>query len=228
MKLSVVIPVLDEAAGIRSALQHLQPLRAIGHEVILIDGGSRDATFELAEGFVDSRLRSKAGRAVQMNAGARVARGEVLLFLHADTRLPVDAVTAIANGLPRSGRAWGRFDVRIDGEHRLLQVVACAMNLRSRLTSICTGDQTIFVRRDLFERVGGFPQIELMEDIALSRRLRGCSPPLALREAVITSARRWEKRGVWRTIMLMWWLRLRFFFGASPAALRRAYDDEAK
>jgi rSAM/selenodomain-associated transferase 2 len=160
-----------------------------------------------------------------MNAGAALAQGEVLLFLHADTRLPENADARILQGLA-AGKAWGRFNVHIEGESRLLPVIAFFINLRSRATGIATGDQGIFVRRDAFQRVGGFPPLELMEDIALSRSLKRVSRPLCLADKAVTSGRRWERRGVLRTVLLMGWLRLRFFFGAAPAKLARLYDGE--
>ena len=226
MKLSIVVPVLDEAAGIVEALSALQPLRTRGHELFVVDGGSHDGTARLAAPLADRILQSPRGRARQMNEGARQASGDVVVFLHADTRLPEGADRMILDGLARSGRAWGRFDVAIEGRHPLLRVIAAAMNLRSRLTAVCTGDQAIFVQRARFEGVGGFPPIELMEDVALSKRLRRGSRPLCLRARAITSGRRWEQRGVWRTMALMWWLRLRYFLGASPERLRRAYESE--
>ncbi|HEX6158401.1 MAG TPA: TIGR04283 family arsenosugar biosynthesis glycosyltransferase [Burkholderiales bacterium] len=214
-RLSVVVPALNEACAIRAALEALAPLRARGHEVIVVDGGSSDGTAELAAGWCDRVLTAPRGRALQMNAGARAARGDVLLFLHADTRLPPRA-----DELVLDCPAWGRFDVRIEGRHRLLKVVAWAMNLRSRLTGIATGDQAIFVRRELFP---GFPEIALMEDLALCRMLKRIDSPSCLRERVVTSGRRWEARGVLRTIVLMWRLRLLYFLGASPDALARKY-----
>jgi rSAM/selenodomain-associated transferase 2 len=221
--LSIVVPTLDEAAVIVSQLQALQALRARGHEVIVVDGGSRDGTAGLAQSLADRVLEAPRGRAVQMNAGARAASGDVLLFLHADTRLPEDADARVLEALAAPRAGWGRFDVRISGTHPLLPVVASAMNLRSRLTGIATGDQAIFVRRSLFEAVGGFPEIALMEDIALSATLRAHARPRCLRSRVTTSGRRWEKHGVLRTVLTMWRLRLAYFLGAAPARLARDY-----
>jgi rSAM/selenodomain-associated transferase 2 len=192
--------------------------------VIVVDGGSSDGTRASAAPLADRVLAAPRGRASQMNAGAAAARGDVLLFLHADTQLPADADRLILDGLDARGRAWGRFDVRIDGAHPLLRVVAGLMNLRSRLTGIATGDQAIFVHRAALATAGGFPPLALMEDVALSATLKRISRPLCLRERVVTSGRRWESRGVVRTIVLMWWLRLRYFLGASPERLARLYD----
>jgi rSAM/selenodomain-associated transferase 2 len=225
-RLSIVMPVLNEAANIVGALERLQPLRARGHEVIAVDGGSEDGTAKLAEPLADRVLEAPRGRARQMNAGAERASGDVLLFLHADTRLPENADRLIADRLPGTALAWGRFDVVIEGRHPMLKVIAAAMNLRSRWTGICTGDQGIFVHRDLFQRIGGYPPIDLMEDIALTSLLRRRARPVCLARHVITSGRRWERHGVWRTTALMWWLRLRYFLGASPAQLRRLYEGE--
>ena len=221
--LSIVIPVLDEATTIVAALDALAPLRARGTEIIVVDGGSGDDTAALARPLADFVITSARGRAVQMNAGAALARGDVLLFLHADTRLPDDADRLVLEGLRRSKRAWGRFDVAIDGRHPLLPLVAAAMNRRSRLTGIATGDQAMFVTRDAFDSVGGFPDIALMEDITLARNLKRVSWPLCLSARVTTSGRRWEQRGVLRTILLMWRLRLAYFFGAKPDELARRY-----
>jgi rSAM/selenodomain-associated transferase 2 len=223
-RISIIIPTLNEAASIEAALARLQPLRGRGHELIVVDGGSHDGTPELARPLADRVITAARGRALQMNAGAQAARGEILLFLHADTRLPADADRLILDGLERTRAAWGRFDVRIDGHHASLAVVAWFMNRRSRLTLVCTGDQSIFVRRDAFALVGGYPPIDLMEDIALSKLLRRQGRLLCIADAVFTSARRWEARGVWRTVVLMWWLRLRYFLGSSPAHLLRLYQ----
>jgi len=225
-RISIIVPTLNEAEGVAATLAALAPLRARGHEVIVVDGGSSDRTLALSRGGADRVVSAPRGRASQMNAGAALSRGEVLVFLHADTRLPENADARILQRLATSGRKWGRFDVLIKGESRLLPVVAFFMNLRSRATGIATGDQAIFARRDAFERAGRFPPLELMEDIALSRALKRISRPLCLADKAVTSGRRWERRGVLRTVFLMWWLRLRFFLGAAPASLARFYDGE--
>jgi rSAM/selenodomain-associated transferase 2 len=213
-----VVPVLNEAAGIRAALEALAPLRARGHEVIVADGGSEDGTADLARPLCDRVIVAPRGRALQMNAGARVAEGDVLLFLHADTVLPPDASEVISQSTANS--VWGRFDVEIEGRHPMLKVVAWSMNLRSRLTGIATGDQAIFVRRDAF---AGFPGIPLMEDVAFSKAMKRRGAPACLRSRVRTSGRRWESRGVLRTVFLMWRLRLAYALGADPARLAEKY-----
>jgi len=222
--LSIIIPVLDEAAAIADALCALSPLRARGAEAIVVDGGSTDDTLARATPLADRVIAGARGRAAQMNAGAALARGAVLLFLHADTRLPPDADRLVLDGLAKFGRAWGRFDVAIEGRHALLPLVAAFMNARSRLTGIATGDQAMFMTREAFGAAGGFPDIVLMEDIELARRLKRISRPLSLRARVSTSGRRWESRGVVRTILLMWRLRLAYFFGADPKELRARYE----
>ncbi len=220
--LSIIIPALNEATTIRSQLESLQPLRGQGAELILVDGGSSDGTPEQAQLLADKIIDSARGRALQMNAGASISAGEVLLFLHADTRLPESAFENIHNAIAAGG-VWGRFDVHIDGAHSLLRIVECMMNWRSRLTGIATGDQAIFVRREVFEQLGGYPELPLMEDIALTTMLKRIASPVCLRERVITSGRRWEKHGVLRTIFLMWRLRAAYFFGADPFKLAIHY-----
>jgi rSAM/selenodomain-associated transferase 2 len=219
------MPALDEQDGIVRALEALAPARCAAAEVIVVDGGSGDGTRERALPLADRVVEASRGRARQMNAGAALARAPVLLFLHADTRLPAQGLERVVDALAGE-RCWGRFDVRIEGGNALLPIVAAGMNLRSRLTGIATGDQAMFVRRDAFERAGGFPDIPLMEDVALSRILRRFSRPACLRERVATSARRWERAGTLRTIVLMWRLRLAFALGADPRGLARRYGVE--
>jgi rSAM/selenodomain-associated transferase 2 len=221
--LSIIIPTLNEAAGIAGRLADLQPLRRRGAEVIVVDGASTDDTCALAAPLVDSVVDAPRGRALQMNAGARCARGDVLLFLHADTRLPESADSLLGSRLADARWVWGRFDIAIEGAHPLLQVVAWSMNHRSRLTGIATGDQAMFARRAAFASVGGFPELPLMEDIALSRRLKHLGRPLCLRARAATSGRRWERNGVLRTIALMWRLRASYWLGVDPARLAQAY-----
>ena len=204
-------------------LSSLQSLRLSGHEVIVVDGGSQDTTEMLAQPLSDQFIRGPRGRARQLNAGARIAKGDILLFLHADTLLPESADLLIIDELRVSNKSWGHFDVILSGGHPLLRVVECLMNWRSRLTGIATGDQGIFMKKELFERVGGFPEIELMEDIALSKILKRYGAPLCLRQKVITSSRRWERNGILHTIFLMWRLRLAYALGADPDRLARSY-----
>lgn len=224
-QLTIIVPVLNEAAGVVATLQALQAMRSRGAEIVIVDGGSTDGTLDLARPLADQVLVSPRGRARQMNAGAAMAHGRVLLFLHADTRLPKQADLTIleAIGDVLEGRHWGRFDVVIEGRSPWLKLVARLMNLRSRLTGIATGDQAIFVARSAFRAVGGFPDIPLMEDIALSKALKHLGRPVCLAARATTSGRRWEKHGVWRTISFMWWLRLRYFLGADPVRLALEY-----
>ncbi len=223
MRLSIVIPTLDEASALSAALAALAAMRAAGHEVIVVDGGSTDGTPGIAMPLADRVLAAPRGRALQMNAGAKAARGDVLLFLHADSRLPRTAYDDIAGAL-RAGARWGRFDVVIRGRPRILRLVAAMMNLRSRLTGIATGDQGIFVVRALFDAAGGYAAIPLMEDVQLSRTLkRAGGRPACLSARIETSGRRWESQGPWRTIFMMWRLRLAYALGADPARLARHY-----
>lgn len=222
MKLSIILPALNEASGISATLTALQALRAAGHELIVVDGGSVDATALLASVDADQVINSTRGRARQMNAGAAAANGEALLFLHADTRLPEQADSLIRNAL--QSRLWGRFDVEISGRPALLRVVAGMMNQRSRLTGIATGDQAMFMTRAAFDAAGGFPDQPLMEDIELSKRLKRLGPPVCLRQRVITSGRRWERHGVWRTILLMWRLRFDYWRGVPVEQLAARYQ----
>jgi rSAM/selenodomain-associated transferase 2/rSAM/selenodomain-associated transferase 1 len=227
MRLSIVVPVVNEGRDIASALAALQPLRAHGHEIIVVDGGSRDRTLALATPLADRALGAPPGRSSQLNAGAAEARRDTLLFLHADTRLPANAIEAIARAL-HAGYRWGRFDVAIEGASPLLPLVATMMNLRSRMTGIATGDQAIFVCRDTFEAAGGFPPLPLMEDVALSKILkRTAGRPACLRERVVTSGRRFDARGAIRTIAAMSRLRFDYWRGVDPAALAQRYPPHA-
>ncbi|HEX6003940.1 MAG TPA: TIGR04283 family arsenosugar biosynthesis glycosyltransferase [Burkholderiales bacterium] len=222
MSLSIIVPCLNEGDGIEATLAALSPLRRRGTEVIVVDGGSTDATVHRARE-ADRIFTAPRGRSVQMNAGAARASGGILLFLHADCRLPLEADRLVIESLQRTRRGWGRFDVHIESRSPLLRLVAALMNLRSRMTGIATGDQALFVTRPLFEAVGGFPAIGLMEDIALSRRLKRYGRPLCLKHKVAVSARRWERHGILATIVLMWRLRFAYWLGADPDELAMRY-----
>jgi rSAM/selenodomain-associated transferase 2 len=222
-RISIVLPILNEEAHVAACLGALQPLRGQNSELIVADGGSRDRSVALAEPLADRVVVGPRGRAAQMNAGARQANGDILWFLHADSLPPPDALSLIRAALAGRERGWGRFDVRLSGRRPSLRMVEFSMNLRSRLTGIATGDQGIFVRRDLFERIGCYPPIALMEDIALSRTLKRYGRPVCLRQRVLTSSRRWERDGIARTVLLMWRLRLAYFLGADPDRLARIY-----
>ncbi len=221
MKLSIILPALNEASGILASLTALQPLRAAGHELIVVDGGSVDATAMLASIDADQVITSMRGRARQMNAGVAAASGDALLFLHVDTRLPESAAELIEAALQQ--QVWGRFDVHIVGRPKMLQVVAALMNLRSRWTGIASGDQAMFMTRAAFDAAGGFPEQPLMEDIELSKRLKRLGPPACLHQRVVTSGRRWEQHGVWRTILLMWRLRFDYWRGVPADRLAARY-----
>ncbi len=221
-RLSVIIPVLNEAEAVRRFSPRWQALQASGAEVLLVDGGSTDDTVDRLERAGLRVITAPRGRGGQLRCGAERATGEILLFLHADTRLPDGALELVRQGL-RGPRCWGRFDVRIDSERRLLAVVSRAINLRSRLSGIATGDQALFMTREAYQTAGGFADQPLMEDIALSARLKRLGPPVCLRPPVLTSGRRWERHGVWRTILLMWGLRLAYWLGVPATTLVRLY-----
>ena len=220
---SIIMPVLNEAAILPQQLDCLQTLRQAGHELIIVDGGSSDDTPELARPYADHLLESPRGRGRQMNLGSQYAQHEWLIFLHADTQLSASAMACLQTALRQATTQWGRFDIQLSGRHALFRVIAWFMNKRSRLTGIATGDQAIFVNRAVFSRAGGFADMPLMEDIALSRILGKFSPPVCLRSTVTTSARRWQENGILKTILMMWLFRLRYFFGTSPEVLVERY-----
>jgi rSAM/selenodomain-associated transferase 2 len=223
MRIAVIIPALNEAPGLQRILTPLLEWQVRGHELILVDGGSQDATASIAAAAGVLVVRSEKGRARQMNAGAAAASADVLLFLHADTELPSDADRLIGNGLSSGDYAWGRFDVRIHGHARMFPLISTMINVRSRLSGIATGDQALFMTRAAYARVGGFPDLPLMEDVEICKRLKRHSRPLCLRQRVVTSGRRWETRGVWRTIVLMWRLRFAYWRGTPAEQLARLY-----
>ena len=219
--LSIIVPAYNEAGTIIGFLQPLQTLRAMGCEVILVDGGSSDNTQALAEPYVDCVIESDAGRAKQMNKGAQTAQGEYLLFLHADTYLPDGSQwhQQLVNQKPR----WAFFPVQLSSEALLFRVISFFMNCRSRLTKVATGDQSVIIHRHLFVALMGFPEIELMEDIAMSKILRKIAKPWIFDQPVITSSRRWQEKGVIKTITLMWFLRLAYVLKVDAKRLRRYY-----
>lgn len=217
MQFSIIIPTLNEQQGIKDCLLALQCYREQA-EIIVVDGGSRDLTRTIATPLVDRVLSSEPGRARQMNVGANAAQGEMLIFLHADTYLPEQALSLI------QGATWGRFDIHLIGSHWMLPIIACMMNWRSRLTGIATGDQVIFVSKAAFMAVNGYPDIALMEDISLSQRLKKLSSPRCLTAKVHSSARRWQTFGVFKLILLMWSLRLGYFFAEHPDDLAKRYQ----
>lgn len=219
---SIIIPVLNEASTIAEQLRRLREQLGTRWELIVVDGGSSDATAARASPHCDHLVQSLAGRSRQMNAGAAVAAGQILVFLHADTRLPADFERQMQAFLTAE-KGWGRFDVQLDDEHPMLRIIGGMMNLRSRLTGIATGDQTFFVRREFFSELQGFREIPLMEDVDFSRRACRRQRPFCSRSRVITSARKWQRNGIFRTMALMWWIRLAYFVGISPATLHRWY-----
>jgi rSAM/selenodomain-associated transferase 2 len=233
LNLSIIIPLLNEVDNLPNLIAHINALSPAPQQVILVDGGSTDgsitAAYNLLKGLpkmtpssIDWHIiESTAGRARQMNAGAKRATEDVLLFLHADTRLPTDAIADIQRAMTTYD--WGRFDVRLDSSHPLLKVVGMMINKRSRLVSIATGDQAIFIKKSLFERLGGYPDQPLMEDVELCKRLKTISRPACLKSTVTTSARRWQQHGYFRTIFLMWHLRFDYWRGVSPDSLKQRY-----
>ncbi len=222
-KISVIIPTLNEESCIGYTLSQLQPLRSEGHEIILCDGGSYDRTIAIAQPLVDQVVTSPAGRAIQMNRGADKATGDILWFLHADTIVPTAVDTIIIDCFTHRTKVWGRFDIRLSGSHPMFRLIELMMNLRSCITGTATGDQGIFMLRYAFDQIGGFAEIPLMEDIAMSTKLKRIKPAVCIKQRLITSSRRWEQHGIVKTILLMWWLRLAYYFGVSPKYLANRY-----
>jgi len=220
--ISIIVPVLNEESHIRDFLNTLQCYRKSGHEIIIVDGGSIDNTYNFCKQHVDQLLISNAGRAIQMNLGAKHAKNNILLFLHSDTILPDNADALIIKSLTNIYH-WGRFDIKLSGKQFIFQIIEKMINIRSRYTKIATGDQAIFIYKAIFNDINGYPEIELMEDIAISKLLRKRYPCKCVTEKVITSSRRWENNGIIKTIFLMWTLRLLFFIGAKPSQLFRFY-----
>ena len=223
MKLSIIIPSFNEEDNILNTLNAVQVLRKAGHEMILVDGGSTDRTLDLAQGLVDTIIKSEKGRAKQMNAGAKEAQGDILIFLHADTVLPKNIENVIIESLSYSKCVWGRFNVQLSGKSLAFRIIETLMNKRSCLTSIATGDQAIFIQKNMFYEINGFPEIPLMEDIEISKKLKHYSKAICIKERVITSSRRWEENGILRTVLLMWSIRLAWFFGISAEQLKKRY-----
>lgn len=223
MKLSIIIPVFNESVRITQCLIALQSLREQGHEIVVVDGGSDDDTLSLASPLSDILIKTKKSRAIQMNTGAAQATGECLLFLHVDTFLPAN-VAELFFQIDNCKKLWGRFDIKLSGTNFLFRIIETCMNVRSRLTGIMTGDQVLFISRELFSEVGGFPEIALMEDITISKKLLDLAKPVCLKEKVLSSSRRWEKNGIIKTVFKMWLLRLLYFFNFDINKLARMYS----
>ncbi|VAW93181.1 Glycosyl transferase, family 2 [hydrothermal vent metagenome] len=221
-KISIIIPVINEATSIINFLKPLQYYRNKGHELILVDGGSHDDTLKLSQNYVDQTFSSKLGRAAQMNFGAKHANNTILLFLHSDTYLPNSADTIIINALTKN-KIWGRFNVELSNNRFIFRTIAWLMNLRSKITKLATGDQAIFINKKIFNNIKGYPDIPLMEDIALCKNLRKKYSCVCLSNKIITSSRRWEKNGIYHTIILMWRIRALYYFGVSPKRLAELY-----
>ena len=222
--ISIIVPTINEGRTIDSCLRQLSGMRNRGHEVIVVDGGSDDDTLVTARPLADKVIQNQKGRARQMNAGAGLAKGDIYLFLHADTILPGDADRLILDCVKLYPDFWGRFDVKLSGTHWLLRVIGLFMNFRTRITGIVTGDHGIFVSRRWFETIGGYETIDIMEDISISKRLKRLGRPVCLKASVITSSRRWEENGILRTVFKMWRLRLAYALGVNPDHLVTQYE----
>ena len=235
---SIIIPVLNEAGNLAHLFTNINKLNPKPQQVILVDGGSTDDSIDIIRIFINELMpdnnrkidwqmtESKSGRALQMNTGAALATAEILLFLHADTQLPIDAIESISEATKRA--EWGRFDVQIDSRQLMLKLVSQMINWRSKLSGIATGDQAIFISQSLFEQIGGYPNQALMEDVELcnqlkSTQLKDIAKPACLKNKVITSARRWQQHGTWRTILLMWHLRFDYWRGVSADNIKQRY-----
>lgn len=219
--LSIIVPTLNEAQNLQQTLQPLQPLRGSELEIIVADGGSDDGTLELAQNWADQIIRAPKGRAAQMNTGAKLANGSTLLFLHADAHLSAATLQAVRHKTDRA--TWGRFDVELRSERFVFRIIEKMMNLRSCVTNVATGDQAMFVNTEVFRQLGGFPEIALMEDVALSKKLRAISRPLCVCQPVSVSVRYWEKNGVLTSVMRMWYIRAAYLLGVSPDTLKNLY-----
>ena len=221
--ISIIIPTFNESHSIKNTLNSLMPLVQEGHELIIVDGGSNDDTVSICKHYTDNVFIAPKGRSSQMNSGAKKASKDTLVFLHADTILPTHAGSLITNALSQSNNKWGHFQVRFNGSRPILRVIEFLMNTRSCITGIVTGDQTIFIRKTLFEKINGYRDIPLMEDIEISKSLKKYSKPICMKTSVLTSSRRWETNGYIKTIVLMWKLRLFYFFGVPADKLVKLY-----
>ena len=223
LKLSIIVPVLNEAQFLSRQHNLFKSLLREGHEIIIVDGGSEDKSVLIARSVDCETFITKASRGYQLHFGAMKSKNDTLLFMHADTLLPESATALISNVLTRSKKHWGRFDVSFNNSNLIFSIIAWFMNKRSCLTGVVTGDHAIFVNRDIYIRSGGFEDIPIMEDIEISKRLKKFSMPICLHDKVITSSRKWEAQGIIRTILKMWILRLLYFCGIPPRKLERLY-----
>jgi len=217
LSVAAIVPVLNESALLPDMIERFRHIDV--DELVYADGGSTDGTREQLQAAGVRWVSSRSGRSAQMNCGAAECTSDILLFIHVDTAVSSSHIEAVRKSMRDRGMAGGRFDVQLSGAHPAFRIIESMINLRSRLSRISTGDQAMFVRRDVFERLGGFPDQPLLEDVAFSRLLKRAGNIACLRQRVETSSRRWEEYGIVRTILLMWWLRLRFWLGAAPARL---------